>query len=193
MGYADSGLIAGLISALPGVVGMFAGGQLASRLARRDPRFYAWTPGLGLLLACPLYIISLLQGQWLAATVLFMVTGIFQYVYLPCSVGIYANTMEPRMRATASAIVGILTSVVGAGAGPLLVGTLSDRLASRHYAGDYALACGSPGRLSPELLSACQEAAAAGLQWGMLLTALIYLWGALHFFLASRTIARDMR
>lgn len=193
MGFADSGMIAGLISAVPGVVGMFVGGQLANRLARRDPRFYAWTPGIGALLACPLYVISLMQGQWFAATLLFMVTGIFQYIYLPCSVGIYANTMEPRMRATASAIVGILTSVVGAGAGPLLVGTLSDRLASRHFAADYALLCAASGTRSPGLSAACREAAAVGLQWAMMLTALIYLWGALHFFLAARTVARDMR
>lgn len=192
MGFADSGLIAGLISALPGVVSMFVGGQLASRLARRDPRFYTWTPGVGVLLACPLYIVSLMQGQWLAATAMFMVTGVFQYVYLPCSVGIYANTMEPRMRATASAIVGMLTSVVGAGVGPLIVGTLSDVMASRHFGGDYALSCPASGILDPALLSACREASAVGLQWGMMLAAFIYLWSAVHLFLAGRTIARDM-
>jgi MFS family permease len=192
MGFADSGLIAGLISAVPGVVSMFAGGQLANRLARRDVRFYAWTPGIGVLLACPLYILSLLQGRWLAAAAAFMVTGIFQYIYLPCSAGVYANTMEPRMRATASAIVGMLTSVVGAGAGPLIVGTLSDAMASKHLGRDYALACPRLGTLDSQLLSVCREASAVGLQWGMMLTALIYLWGAVHFFLAARTMARDL-
>ena len=192
MGFADSGLIAGLISAVPGVVSMFAGGQLANRLARRDVRFYAWVPGVGVLLACPLYLLSLLQEQWLAAVGVFMVTGIFQYVYLPCSVGVYANAMEPRMRATASAIVGMLTSVVGAGAGPLIVGTLSDAMASAHLGRDYALACPRLGTLDPQLLSSCQEASAVGLQWGMMLAALIYLWSAVHFFLAARTMARDL-
>lgn len=192
MGFAQSGLIAGLISVLPGVLSMFVGGQIASRLARRDPRYYAWTPGVGVLLACPLYICSLMQTQWFAATVLFMVTGIFQYVYLPCSVGIYANTMEPRMRATASAIVAMLTSVVGAGAGPLIVGSLSDAMASRHFGSGYALLCRVSGNQDPALLASCREASAVGLQWGMMLTAFIYLWGAVHFFLAARTIARDM-
>lgn len=167
--YTQSGLLAGLISAIPGSVSMLGGGLLADALGRRDARFYAWLPGLGALLATPLYILSFLQGNWAGALTLLMITGVFQYAYLPVSAGVSANIMEPRMRASAAAVVGIMTNLVGAGLAPLIVGSLSDAFTHR-----FALA------------------SAAGLQWACMVFAGVYLWAAVHFALAARTIRRDM-
>jgi hypothetical protein len=83
--------------------------------------------------------------------------------------------MEPRMRATAAALVAIMTNLIGASLGPLLVGGLSD-----HFA---RLACGG---------ARCSGASAVGLQWAFMATALIYLWAAAHFALAARTLRRDL-
>ena len=176
--YAQSGLLAGLISAIPGSISMLGGGLLADWLGRRDARFYAWVPGIGALVATPLYILSFLQGAWPAALTLLMVTGVFQYAYLPVSGGVSANIMEPRMRASAAAVVGIMTNLVGAGLAPLIVGALSD-----HFGRHFAEGCSG---------AACKAASAAGLQWACIVFAGVYLWAAVHFVLAARTIRRDM-
>jgi len=189
---AQSGLLYGLISAIPGSISMLGGGLLADRLGRRDPRFYAWVPGVGVLVAAPLYALSFLQGGWVAATTLLLLTGLFQYAYLPASLAVTANTMAPRMRASAAAIVGIMTNLVGAGLGPLLVGTLSDLFAKRAFGPGFSVACAGAKAAQTAAAGACGQASAAGLQWACIAAALVYLWAAVHFALAARTLKRDM-
>jgi MFS family permease len=187
----QAGLITGLISAAPGVVCMLAAGFLADRLGRRDVRFYGWVPAAGGFLATPLYILSFQQGTWLSTTIMLMVTGLFQYAYLPISNGLYQNLMEPRMRASAIAVVGAATNLISASLGPFVVGALSDGLAARAYhgAGAFAASCVGKG-IAPS--GACLQASAGGLQLACSVFALIYLWGGLHYVLAARTLKRDL-
>ena len=194
--YAQAGLLTGLISAVPGTICMLGAGFLADRLGRRDPRFHGWLPAIGGLVAAPGYVLAFLQPGWVAATTVLMLTGLFQYAYLPVSNGVYQNTMEPRMRAPSVAVVGILTNLVSAGLGPLLVGTLSDLLTHRAFAaaggGDYGAACKGVRAAETATAGACGQASMSGLQWACILTAGLYLWGAVHFVLAARTMKRDM-
>lgn len=187
-----SGLLSGLISAIPGSISMLGGGLLADWLGKKDPRFYAWTPGLGALLATPLYALSFLQGGWPAATALLMLTGLCQYAYLPASIGVSANLMEPRMRATAAAVVAIMTNLVGAGIAPLIVGALSDHFAGQALGGRFKTLCAGAKAAETAAAGACGQASAHGLQWAFIVFALVYLWAALHFAIAARTIRKDM-
>jgi MFS family permease len=98
---------------------------------------------------------------------LLAVATFFQYNYLGPSQGLFQNLMHPRMRATSTAIIGILYTLIGAGLGPVLVGGLSDHFGA--------------GR-DP----------ATGLMIALSLTALLYLWAALHFFIARRSIREDL-
>ena len=190
--FAQGGLLSGLISAIPGSISMLGGGLLTDRLGRKDARFYAWVPGVGALLTTPLYAVSFLQGGWPAATAMLMVTGLVQYFYLPASLGVSANIMAPRMRASAAAIVGIMTNLVGAGLGPLLVGSLSDLFARQAFGPGFGVACAGVKAAQTAAAGACGHASAAGLQWACIATALVYLWAAIHFALAARTLKRDM-
>ena len=192
LGLGESGLLSGLISALPGSVSMLGGGLLADHLGKKDPRFYAWIPGIGALLAAPFYVLSFLQGSWPMATALLMITGLFQYAYLPALMGVTANLMEPRMRATAAAVVGIMTNLVGAGLAPVVVGMLSDRFASQTIGGSFAAVCTGARAAQTAAAGACGQASAHGLQWASIVFALVYLWSAAHFALAARTIRKDM-
>jgi MFS family permease len=192
LGLGESGLLSGLISAIPGSISMLGGGLLADWLGRKDPRFYAWTPGLGALLATPLYALSFLQGGWPAATALLMITGLCQYAYLPASIGVTANLMEPRMRATAAAVVAIMTNLVGAGLAPLIVGALSDHFASQAIGGHFAAVCTGARAAEAAAVGPCGVASAHGLQMASMVFALVYLWAAAHFALAARTIRKDM-
>ncbi len=190
--YAQSGLMSGLISAIPGSISMLGGGLLADYLGRRDPRFYAWVPGIGALLAAPLYMLSFAQGGWPAAMGVLMLTGLMQYAYLPALSGVTANTMQPRMRASAAAVVGITTNLVGAGLGPLIVGSLSDTFTKRAFAGDFDIACAGARAAETASAGACGQASAHGLQYACMAFAAVYLWAAVHFWLAAHTIKRDM-
>ena len=40
--------------------------------------------------------------------------------------------------------------------------------------------------------AACASADARGLQWSIIVFVCLYAWAALHFFLAGRTLQRDM-
>ncbi len=196
LNYAQAGLITGLISAVPGCIGILGAGLVADWLGRKDARFYGWAPALGGLLAAPGYMLSFSQGSWPAATALLMLTGLAQYAYLPVSGAIYQNVMEPRMRASAAAVVGVMTNLVSASVGPLAVGALSDHFTRTAFArtggGDYAHVCIGARMAETAAAGACGQASATGLQTACILFALVYVWGAVHFLLAARTLKRDM-
>ena len=192
LNFAEAGLASGLISAIPGSVSMLGGGLLADALGRRDARWYGFTPMIGCLLATPLYVIAFMQGGWPATVAVLMVTGLFQYAYMASMWGVSQNLMEPRMRASASAVVLIMTNVVGAGLGPFVIGALSDHFTRRAFHGDFHAACAGARAAETAAAGACGAASAAGLQWASILCALVYLWAAAHFALAARTLKRDM-
>lgn len=164
---AEAGLTTGLIASLPAVAGVIGCGWLCDRMARKDARAYADLPGWSLLITTPVYILAITSGTPAMAIALLAVATFFQYNYLGPSQGVFQNLMHPRMRATSTAVIGILYSLIGAGLGPVLVGGLSDHFGA--------------GR-----------DAATGLMIALALTALLYLWAALHFFLARKRIREEL-
>ena len=123
---AEAGVIAGLIASAPATFGVLASGWLADRIARSDARSYGFIPGLSLLVATPIYILAVTRDTPAAAIGLLALAATVQYTYLAPSQGVFQNLMHPRMRASSTAVVGMIYSLVGAGLGPLLVGGLSD-------------------------------------------------------------------
>ena len=126
---AGAGVIAGLITSLPASLGVFGGGWLADRLGRRDPAAYGLVPGLTLLVAAPLYMLAVTRASAPAAIALLAAAACVQYCYLGITAGVFQNMMHPRMRASATAVTGLVYSLIGGALGPLLIGGLSDRLA----------------------------------------------------------------
>ncbi len=84
-----------------------------------------------------------------------------------------APTRLVMIATTAAAVVAIMTNLVGAGVAPMIVGALSD-----HF--------------SRQPADGAMTASAHGLQMASITFALVYLWAAVHFALAGRTIRRDM-
>jgi MFS family permease len=200
--YAQAGLVVGVVSSVPAALSIIAGGFIADWAGKRSARWYALIPALGAASTAPLYIASFEAGTWLVAAVLLGLTAICQYAYIPASAAVTQNMMEPRMRASAAAVTGLIYTLLGQGLGPLFVGMLSDHFTRRSFAGNFAAACmgpvtvagaagtaGAPGSAS----AACSAAASHGLQLALTLSALVYLWSAVHLVLASRGLARDLR
>ncbi len=165
---AQAGLVVGVISSAPAALSIIAGGFVADWAGKRSARWYALIPAIGAALTAPLYIASFESGTWLAAAVLLSVTAICQYAYIPAAAAVTQNMMEPRMRASAAAVTGLVYTLLGQGLGPLFVGMLSDHLTR-------------------------SSSASHGLQMALTLSALVYLWSAVHLAIASRGLAADLR
>jgi hypothetical protein len=107
------------------------------------------------------------------------------------------NMVEARMRATATALVNVTITLIGLGLGPALVGALSDVLAAHAYAGLMPFTEACPGGVAPAdaagfAAEACRSASFHGLQRALMAAAAVYVWAGLHFFLAARTLRRDL-
>jgi MFS family permease len=166
--YAQAGLVVGVVSSLPAALSIIAGGFVADWAGRRSARWYALIPALGAALAAPLYIASFQASTWLVAAVLLSVTAVCQYAYIPAAAAVTQNMMEPRMRASAAAVTGLVYTLLGQGLGPLFVGMLSD-----HFTRTTA-------------------SASHGLQIALTLAALVYVWSAVHLVIAARGLTRDL-
>lgn len=118
----------GLISGLAGAVGTLAGGALADRLGRRDPRWYAWVAAGAAFGAIPCAVLYLQAESGVAA--------LLAYVPFILLVGAYNGPLHamnqwlarPRMRAMSVAIQLLIVNIVGGGVGPWLVGRMNDAL-----------------------------------------------------------------
>jgi len=164
---AQAGLFAGLLASLPGAISVVAGGRLADWFGATRPAAYALIPGLCLLVAAPIYMFAITRDEVTPLLVLVFLAALFQYTYLGVTFGVFQNLLHPRMRATGTALLNTLYSLLGQGLGPLLVGWLSDRLAREHGAG-------------------------GGLAYAMAIVAAMYLWAAMHYLLAGRNLGADL-
>jgi len=166
----EAGMVAGLVASLPSTISILGAGWLTDRLARGgNRRGYALVPAITLLISAPLYAFAITRGDPVLLVVLVGICGLFQYTYLGPTQGTFQNMLGPRMRATGTAFTGMIYTLVGGGFGPLLLGAVSDR---------YAASGVVPG-------------IALGLSMATMCA--LYLWAALHYWLASRTIEADFK
>jgi len=190
MSMTEAGLLFGLVSSFSNATGTLLGGFGSDWAAKRDERWYAWLPALCLLLALPIYAFGLLQNDWRVAMPIITVGAVLAFTFFAPTFAATQNMMEPRTRASASAVLIFFQNVVGAGLGPLFVGMMSDFLAARFYGGDaYTTVCsGASVTADPE----CAQAASLGIQYAMVACVFFLLWGSFHYFMASRTLKKDL-
>jgi MFS family permease len=164
----EAGVTAGMIASLPAALSVVGAGWLCDRLAVRDARIYALLPAGTLLLAAPLYAFAISRDSVALVIGLIGLCALVQYCYLGPTSGVFQNMMHPRMRATSAAFTSMVYALVGSGLGPLFIGVMSD-----HF---------SPKALLPGV----------GLGQAMAVAALLYVWAAAHYLLASRSIRAEM-
>jgi predicted MFS family arabinose efflux permease len=167
MSLAEAAFYAALLGSLPGAIAVFAGGRLADTFGASRPWLYAAIPGFCLLVAAPLYVFGITRDSAALLLLIVFVAALFQYTYLGVTYGVFQNLLHSRMRATGSAVLNAIYTLIGQGLGALLVGALSDRLAPRFGSAD-------------------------GLAYGMAITAAIYLWAGAHYLVASRHVGGDL-
>jgi MFS family permease len=210
------GLIVGLIGGFSAGVGTLVGGFLTDWSGKRSAKWYALVPAIGLLIATPIYIAAYLQPDWKTTALILLVPGIFHYTYLAPTFGVVQNSVEPRRRATATALLFFFLNLIALGGGPVFTGWLIDHLARFHFnhpeatsifhalsgaftdpgAASFNAEC--PGGLAPkgspaDLAKACHGAMARATQQGIIVSVCFYAWAAVHYALAAIGMVKHMR
>lgn len=216
-------LIYGGVLGVAAGIGTFGSGVVADRVRNRHPNSDSWLPAIGMTLCVPLMIfgyntVGFSSGAtaiWLAIPVL-VVAAILRYSYLAPMFAVTQKLVEPRMRATAAALLLFVVNLVGYGLGPPAVGWISDQGTKYQLAQlespvtaaqcggiESALLATRKGRdnaLSGDALSEamstndtyCKPARAIGNRVGVSVGSMFLLWAALHFYLMGKTMKRDL-
>jgi MFS family permease len=154
------------IYAIGGLVGVYLGGELASRYAANNERLQLKAMaivyiGFGALSAL-MYVTT---HRWVAFGLMTVATVTTYATYGPLFATIQTLVPE-RMRAMSIAVLHLLANLVGIGLGPLAVGAISDSLRPR--LGDESL------------------------RYALILFAPGYFWASWHLWRSSRSITRDL-
>jgi hypothetical protein len=105
------------------------------------------------------------------------------------------NIVQPRMRASITAILSLGSSLTALAIGPTLAGFISDKAASLHYGPEFAQQCPGGHAIGGAVASAvqnCAKATALGTRDALVAFSLAMLWAALHYYLASRTMKAEL-
>jgi len=117
-----------------GCAGVFAGGWFADRLGASDRGWYARLPAIAWLITIPCWAFGLLAPNlWVAWPLLLLANGL-NILWLGPLLTAAQHLVPQPMRSTASGSFLLITNLVGLGAGPLLMGSLSDALKSTYGA-----------------------------------------------------------
>ncbi|WP_120077264.1 spinster family MFS transporter [Aurantiacibacter odishensis] len=157
-------LFTGGVLLIGGVTGMLAGGALADRLGS-NRKWYPRLPAIAFIVGAPIYAAGVLTDSLVAAFLLFLIPQGLNYVWFGPVLTAVQHLVEPRARATASAIFLLINNLIGLGGGIYALGLISDAYAPVY--GDESL------RIS-------------------ILTALpLYIVAGILMLLATRSIAND--
>jgi predicted MFS family arabinose efflux permease len=167
-GFTQAGIGATMaaVTATTGLVGTLAGGLIVDRLGQGDDRRRCWTLAAATALTAPLIAgwVLLPERQAIGFYAAYIMASFIWYGPVH---GLCQSLVTVRMRATISAIVNLVSNLLGVGLGSQAIGLLSDRL---------ALSLG-----------------AQSLRYAMLAAALVSLWAAAHFLFAARTVRADLK
>ena len=159
-----AGVAAGGIGLLA-TFGAIAGGMLADRMWARNARGVLLLPAVCCAAAFPLALAAFEVSALAPAIVMLAAAMVLAIVHGP-PVGAVTQALAPlRMRGMISAVLNSLLTFFGLGVGPLATGLVSDWVSG---------------------------AGGGGLQTALAWISVLYLWAALHFALAARTLPQEL-
>jgi MFS transporter, Spinster family, sphingosine-1-phosphate transporter len=122
----EVGLWLGLVYGAAGIIGTWAGGWLADRYGKRDPKHYLTGPAISMLVAAPLLYFSYSASDWRIALLLIFLPTIANTLYYGPAYACAQGLVSPRARAVAASLIIFAQNLIGLGLGPLFFGMLSD-------------------------------------------------------------------
>ncbi|HET9781253.1 MAG TPA: MFS transporter [Candidatus Dormibacteraeota bacterium] len=156
MSSGTAGLLAGGVIVAGGLVGILAGGWIADRRARHNPRAHLEVGIVGFIAGAILITIAIVSPQLAVFVPFFFLTVVCLYLYQGPFTAVAQNVVSPALRASSVTLLLLISHVAGDSHSPFDVGLLSDHLNHNLQA---ALLI-----TSPTLLIAAAIAAATGLR-----------------------------
>jgi predicted MFS family arabinose efflux permease len=166
LGLVERSWIFGAIQLVGGVAGVWLGGVAGDMVRKRRPQAYALVPALTYALCLPAFLLAFSSGSVVVASLLFLVPTALSLAWLGPVIGAITSLVPPHMRAMASAMYLFILNLIGLGLGTLVIGAISDSLASRY--GDESL------------------------RYSAMVTVLLYVVAAGLMALAARRLERDI-
>jgi len=128
MGVGEVGVALGLAVGLSGVLGNLFGGYLCDRAGSTNVRWYLWLPAIAAALTVPSYLCFVFWPQprgalFFLALSIFLISSHISPIYAMAQ-----SVAAPHQRATASAIIHVVSAILAAGLGPFAIGMLNDFL-----------------------------------------------------------------
>ncbi|WP_169542540.1 spinster family MFS transporter [Sphingomonas baiyangensis] len=167
----DAGLIQGASVFVALSLGTLIGGFGSDWAAKRDKRWSLWMPAIGVTGAAIAYSVGFLATSLPVSIGALLLGGMLLFLFYTPTYATAQNLVGPRMRATAVAIIAMCCGLVGSGLGPTWLGFASDRIAA------------SVGGA---------EASATGIRYALASVTLAFLWSAIHYLIAARTLRGDL-
>ncbi len=162
----EVGIVLGSINGIGAILGALLGAVFAPMLVQRNRRWELWWPALVYIVVWPLHVLGYMSDLlWLVYTALALAS--FMVMSAAGVINSAVQSVVPASaRATSVSLIMIAGILVGGGSGPLLVGMLSDALASEF--GDQ------------------------GLRYALVIATTIMTWGAVHFLFAAKYLQREL-
>ncbi len=196
IGFAEAGRLLSLVAGIGMASGLALGGFGVDWAGRFDKRWYAWGPAVTLILSAPFFVLGFNQTTAVAAVGFLIAAHVVLFVYYTPTMAIAQNMVGASMRASSGFLVALVIGLVGIGLGPTLVGFLSDMYATHSFTlGKYAAMCPKglpPAGAAADLAAACRDASATGIRYALMTTALVPIWGAMHYLMGARTVRQDL-
>jgi predicted MFS family arabinose efflux permease len=162
---AETGASYGLVIGAVSVVGLLCGGAIGGALARRSPRSAFDLLALSFVVAMLFEMTSMLMSSY-ALFMALSAMGIFMFAfYYAPTFATVQSLVDSGARSFAAAVMLFAVSGVGTASGAFLCGLLSDLL-SPHYGEN-------------------------SLKAALLILSGLKLWGAAHYLLVGRYLARE--
>lgn len=183
-------------SGIAATLGLAIGGFGIDLISKRGAKWYALLPMVGIVLSVPFTLVGYSVSEPMVALVFLICGAILVFFHNVPTLVAFQNMVGPRMRATAAFAFFFVTTLVGVGLGPALLGFISDLYANALFeGGNFSVVC-LAGKVSPASLAlqrACTEASTTGIRYALLTSVLVSIWAALHFYLAACAIKKAGR
>jgi len=166
MGTAELGVWLGVLFGFGGIVGIVLGGYAAGRWFADNEQAQMRMTAISVASLVPCFVLFLLVPSKGEALLALLPLVIVFNVFLGPTFALLQRLVEDSVRATTLAVVMLLANLIGMGAGPQIIGTLSDLLA-------------------PWLGS-------DSLRYAMLIMSCVALWTAYHFWQVGKSVAEDL-
>jgi len=129
-----AGLWIGVTSGIGGLAGTLAGGVAGSVLVRRNLSWDLWLPALAFAAAMPLFMATALSPTLEIASAFYLVATLIATSGSGVALAAVQRFTRPESRATANALMLMISALTGVGLGPVAVGYASDLLTPQYGA-----------------------------------------------------------